>query len=372
MTITQRTTPTRPPAGRVGEVDSSLRNRVIAAFQAIGQLAESRTATLSNWSADRTYTITVNGEVTTITTPAGDTDAAGAATRMAAALNANPAVRGQVQASVAGAVVTLTALWPGVAFTLSAGADVALALVQAAAEAEDLPIGRAVLRGPQGEVTSGSYTERMASPTLKRTLAANLTARVVHVTPTSANDTVYGLAIVLSDGRTFNFRVVSGGSATVQAIVEAQVAAFPAGLADIVTATEDDTKLILTATPGVQFEVVVTEGPQAVAVATAGSDAEVELLGITAIDDTMEMKTIGANTLVYPGTRPAAVIEEGGVLMECAEDVAYGDPVYIEFGPGDDNGKAYKTASATRLRWLRARWTRRATTSDDLAWLRLA
>lgn len=371
-TITQQAILARTPAGRVGQVSSDLGNRV-QTFQSATGLPQISTVTLTNWSDGRTYAATINGVVITITTVTADANVTGAATRLKAAINADPRVAGQVRATSAAGVVTLTSILPGLPFTLAGSTDAAAATSQSASAPSDIQIGRALLDGTQGSISFDSYSQREANNLVKLALATNLIARVVHVTPTAANTTQYGLVVTMDDGSQHPFFIISDGSATAQEIVEAQVTAFPAALANIITATEDNTKLILTAAPGRQFQVSnFGLGVQVIAVSVAGSDAQRLFAGVSAIDDAMEVTSLDDNTLVYKGGHPVGVLVEGEILVENSEGVSPGDPVYVEMASGADNGKLYKTSSATRLPIFRARWLRRASTSDDLAWVELA
>lgn len=371
-TITQRAILARTPAGRVGQVSSDLGNRV-QTFQSATGLQQISTITLTNWSDGRTYAATINGITITITTVTADADVTGAATRLKNAINADPRVAGQVRATSALGVVTLTSILPGLSFTLAGSTDAAAATSQSASAPSDIQIGRALLAASQGSISFDSYSQREANNLVQLALAANMTQRVVHVTPTAANSAQYGLVITLDDGTQHPFFIISGGAATVQEIVEAQVAAFPAALAGIITATEDNTKLILTGAAGRQFQVSTFGlGVQAIAVSVAGSDAQRLFAGISAIDDAMEVTSLDDNTLVYKGGHPVSVLVEGEILVENSEGVVPGDKVYMELASGADNGKLYKTPSATRCPIFRASWLRRASTSDDLAWVEIA
>lgn len=371
-TISQRSVADRRPSGLVGQVGGDTKTRVRSALNTDSQAAQVSTLTVANYADGKTYPWTINGVADSYLTVSGDVDNAGAAAKIAAKINGNASHRGQVRATSLGAVVTITSTYPGLGFTLAGGVDLTAALVQAAARAANLPIGRGVLAGPQVSYSFESYTELGANLTLRRALAANLAARVIHVTPTSANSTQFGLAIVLPTGEIYPFAIVSGGAATVQAIVEAQVAAMPADLANIVTATEDNTKLILTGAPGLQFNVIpYGGGAQAVAVSVAGDDIAKKFLGFSCYTSGMQVPVIEGNELYYEAERAASILVEGPVLLENTEGVAYGDPVYLSLAT-DDAGKAYKTAAANRIRIPNARWICKGASNDGLAWLEVA
>ena len=372
QTISQRNVLDRRPSGVVGQVTSDPKTRVIAGLNSDPQAPQISTLTAANYADGKTYTWGINEVQDSYLTVPGDTDTTGAAAKIAAKINGNPNHRGQVRAVSAGAVVTITSTYPGLGFSLVGGTDLAAALVQAAARAANLAVGRGVLAGPQVTYNYESYTERGANLALRRALAGNLLARVIHVTPTSANSTQFGLAIVLPTGEIYPFAIVSGGAATVQAIVEAQVAAMPAALANIVTATEDNTKLILTGAPGQQFDVIpYGAGAQAVAVSVAGDDIAKKFLGISCYTSGMQVPVIEGNELYYEAERAASILIEGPTLVENSEAIAYADPVYMSLASAD-SGKFYKVAAADRVRIPNARWLARAASSNNLAWLEVA
>lgn len=373
MTITTMETLSRSPAGVEGMVSGDLGNRV-KTMAAAGARKEIKTLTLSNWSAGRNYVATINGVQITVTTPSGDTNVTGAAARLRDAINSDPRVRGQVAATSAAGVLTLTSLLAGMSFTLAGSTDAAAANVQSAALSPVVPLGCAMIYAGQAEVVSDSYSERLANERVQLPLAANMTARVVHVTPTSANSTLYGLAITLDTGEVYNIEITSGGSATVKAIVEAQVAAAPAALADIITVSDDDTKLILTAAlAGRQFEVTAYgAGVQAISEATAGSDFNQLFAGFSAIDDTVTYVLTAEGRAAYPSATRLGVLAEGEIMCVNSEAVTPGAPIWIEGAAGVDLGRPFLTSSPTRWPLLprRGAFQRRAASpSDNLVWV---
>lgn len=372
FTVDQRSVRQRSPAGIVGMIGGSPLNRVESFINAYPQADQVNTLTVSSFSvAD--YVFVVNGVTLTYTAIAGDTDTTGVATKIAQLINATPSVRGQVKASSAAAVVTLTSTYPGLVFTITEDdAKLTTASVTVAAQGNPLPCGRAVLRGPQAVVTNEAYTERLANGSVRPALTTLLEARIVTLTPTAANTTLYGLTVRVGDA-SYALTYTSDADATVQEIVEGLVASAPAGLtAAGVTPTENNTTLILTGTAGLAFDVLVTSGPIATAITAAGTDLARELAGITTeCAGLFEQTVIGANVMAWPAEHPAGVLVQGDIMVECTEDVAPGDRVYVETAAGDATGRLYAAPSATRFLWPRAIWKRRASTSDDLAWIEL-
>jgi hypothetical protein len=204
-------------------------------------------------------------------------------------------------------------------------------------------------------------------------LSGNVVARVIDVTPTSANSTLFGLAIHLPNGRVINWAITSGGSATVAAIVTAQVAAIPAALTALgFVATDAVTRLTITGPLGLQFDVVpFGAGASAVAVITAGTDIEQQIAGITVIDE-LEFAEIVGGDLVYPPERPVGLMEDGEVLVGINEVVVPADPVFVSCN-ALDAGRVYRTFAAGRTPvYNRLRWVRMAEEgSNNLAYLRV-
>lgn len=373
-TVDQRSVPSRAPAGRVGQISANQNNDVQPFLNSDPQRVQTSTLTVDTYTDGATYAFALNSIDLAYVALTADTDVSGVAAKLAALINATAGVRGQVKAVAAAAVITLTSTYPGLAFTLTeSDAKLTAALVTSALQGDPMPMGRAILLSGQGEVVVESYSERLANVKGKLAKLANVTAQITHVTPTAANTTLYSLLISIRDGGSFTVSFTSDGSATVQEIVEGLVAAAPASLAAAgVTLTEDNTKVIATGGAGVIFDIVsVGAGTVAIAQAQAGDDLEALLYGVSALSDRYEMTVIGAGELVYPAEEPAAALTRGDIQVANAEALTPGAPVYVELANGDDSGKLYATSSATRYRWRRAQWMRRASTSDDLAWVTL-
>jgi hypothetical protein len=373
-TNSQRSVRQRRPAGRIGQLSGSMLNRVEPYLSFDPQAPQISTLTAANFSSGKVYSWNINGVADSYTTVSGDTDTTGAATKIAAKINANPAVRGQVRATSNAAVVTLTSTYPGLAFTVAGGSDLAAATTQSAALAAAIPLGRVVLYGAsQPSIVNEGYSERLANQSLRRALVGNATARVLHLTPTAVNSTIYGVTVLVG-GRTYSFSYTSDGNATVQEIVEGLELAFPAAVTALgIVASEDDTKLILTGPAGLQFDAFIFgAGPQVLAVSAAGSNLELQIAGITSLDDAMEVATVAGTSLVYPANKPVSVLEEGELLVESTETIALGDPVFVSLDTADA-GRCYRVTGTNRTPvFNRLRWQRRAASpSDDLALLRV-
>lgn len=374
QTNSQRSVLSRRPAGREGQPSGNPLNRAKTAINSDPQAPQISTLTVVNYADGKTYNWVIDGKPDSYTTISGDTDVTGAAAKIVAKIKNNPAHRGLVVPTSAAGVVTLTSVYPGLDFTLAGGTDLAAATPQVAARGAEMPMGRVALAtASQPTISTNGYSERLANIGIRRCLAGNAIARVLDVTPTSANNTLYGLAVHLPNGRVINWPITSGGSATVATIVTAQVAALPAALSALgIVATDATTKLTITGPAGLQFDVVpYGAGAQAVAVVTGGSDIEQQIAGITLIDE-LEVAVVAGTTLVYPPEHPVGLMVDGEVMVGVSEAVGDADPVFVSLN-SDDAGRVYKTTAAGRTPvFRRLRWVRLAEEgSDNLAYLRV-
>jgi len=72
-----------------------------------------------------------------------------------------------------------------------------------------------------------------------------------------------------------------------------------------------------------------------------------------------ETTTVAGTTLEYPANAGIRALEEGPITVANSQDVAHGDPVYVELGV-TNTGAFFNTSSATRVLLDNARF-RRAT-----------
>lgn len=373
-TNSQRKVLARRPAGREGQPSGNLNNRAVTAVNSDPQAPQISTLTVLNYADGKTYSWVIDGVPDSYTTVSGDANVTGAAAKIVAKIKDNPAQRGLVIPTSAAGAVTLTSVYPGVAFDISGGTDLTAATSQQAARGAAMPMGRVVLRTTsQPTIVNNGYSERMANIGIRQVLAGNVVARVLDITPTSANNTLFGLAVHLPSGRVVNWPITSGGSASVAAIVTAQVAAIPNALTDLgIVATDATTKLTITGPPGLAFDVTpYGAGAQAIAVVTPGTDIEQQIAGITLIDE-LEVAEIAGTTLVYPPEHPVGLMIDGDVLLKVSEAVDAADPVFVSSN-SDDAGRVYKTFASGRTPvFRRLRWVRRTDeSSSDMAYLRV-
>ncbi|MEL6349755.1 MAG: hypothetical protein AAFV53_42015, partial [Myxococcota bacterium] len=116
---TSRGSRRRMPRAFIGDI---IRDVTTLTATGINKEPQSRQVTTvgvpSSPTAGVTYTVEVNGMTSTyLAENPTSQDAVGAG--LAAAINANPAIRGTVQASYTGGTLTLTANWPAVGFVVT-------------------------------------------------------------------------------------------------------------------------------------------------------------------------------------------------------------------------------------------------------------
>jgi len=241
------------PSGFPGQNDDiRARRRVYGNSNRSGAV---KTVTVDTATDSHTYTFYINGVLVTFTAGVGTTKILIAA-GIAAYINGNDFSLNNYVSAVSDGVdtVTITSSLTGEDFDLSLiDSKLSSAVVTAAGNASALNFGLIVCRSADG---SGAVVPS----------AVAAVAKVVNCTPVQENSANYELGVTLANGNTHIATYTSDGTATVQEIVEAIKAQLVLMLATEaaayrVTASEDDTKVILTAdTAGYDFEVIAGAG----------------------------------------------------------------------------------------------------------------
>lgn len=327
------------PVGLVGML-------VLANFYGCGeavcsaaQVAQVSTLTVGTVTSDATYSWSINGIALSYLADSSATNAEIVA-GIVAAIDASPAVRGQVSAvATSSTVATITARTAGLVFTLTTSdAKLAAAAVTAAASAGTVEVGRAV-------ASFGRSAER--DPRLKLACvadAANFTAQVdTHAVTYEASKTIRASVTVRGSIYEVDVATVTSATATANAIRDALNGILPA---DTVLASASSGTLTLTSElAGLPFESYArfTDNATTGAVAstsTAGvaTDASKAIIGVSARRTDLEGSTYAANSVfMYAKDEPIFV-----------EASAVGEEVYVELS-GADAGKLFAASSATRV-----------------------
>jgi hypothetical protein len=366
MTISQITARTKRQVGANGEpVFAYDPEHFDTVINKAPQQAQIGTITVDTATDSATYTFTINGYVLSFVNGTGSTTTTTAAL-LAETINEDARVRGQVSASAAAAVVTLTGNNPGVAFTAS-DTDAKLTTVEAstaAASADPIPFGRFVY-------VSGYDSE---GPEKIGTLpkSSSFSAQVDTLTVVYAAGERYTVTIdIAGESRSVDVLADTDTDTTATAIRAAINAIMPA---NSVVATGATDQVILTAEkPGEPFVTSVglvtgTIARLALVHTTSGlaTDAIASLAGL-AILPMDEETASGTNAGQYKANVGVRTLRLGEMWVTSTEAPAYGADVYMETN-GSLAGKPYAAASATRIKLPKsvAMW-RRSVSADSIA-----
>jgi hypothetical protein len=329
------------------------------------QAVQSDTVTFSGFTGP-TKTITINGiDVTFV----AETSTTVTAANCAAAVNLEPGVRGQVSATSAAAVVTLTGLTPGLAYTLTeTDGEIALASVAVAASAAAIPFGRLVIDDGQHPDLDPTRLGRLAQ-------VSAFTAQTATLTVTFAVASHYTVTIV--DKATGVIIAQVGVPAdtndnTTAANIDAALnAVLPANT--VLSSVATNVVTLTAEVAGFEFEVTAAEAGAGagdiVLAATNGPDTGTSLTrvaaGVSQHSIMDEAATIGAEEGEYPANHGFIAFNQGPVFVERPGVVSKGDPVFVELAVGDDAGKFFSATGATRVRLGALTWDRDGRTAAD-------
>lgn len=329
--------------------------RRLSVINSVPVRAQVGTITVDTGVDATVYTWVINGISQSITS--ADDNTTNIAAQIAAKINGAPSVRGRVSAASAAAVVTLTAVSPGDAFTAS-DADANLTTVQATVanlEADVLRPGRwaAILGTVASEIDPSILSASVAA-------AAYLNGQVMEYTYTTFEDGVILKASITFDGLVYSAQFTSATNANTSAA--GLRAALEQAVDDLpLTVSGADNKVIVTADDGAEFDGVIffataattgvlTEnanaGPQPGTSIAFGGIVQRHLS--TESDDT---------SMVFAGKDGAALITDGEVFVELAGGAspALNAPVYVYVGAvAADRGKIYSAAAADRIKLPRS------------------
>lgn len=341
---------------------------------AVKQVATYTVAT----AADEELTITIQPEGEDARSVSFDEGAVGTTSTKAAglvlAVNADPVLGKYVIASQSTNTVIITALQPGVGFTATESeANITLAQTTANADAPSLRPGTALVReygtsGDKTKVTDADEDDAVAKVVLVET-GGTITNNEIYTVTIRGDFDFDGVPEVY----TFPYQ---DASASAQRLVEGLTAAINATgalPANSVTASEDDSDLILTAdVAGLDFIVSasVTDDAGAAAtgtltVSTATANVAHEFAGICGMADAIRYDGTNAATWQRVRGNSAPLVERGDVWVLLDADVSSispDDPVLFRVN-SDASGEvkgafrnAKSTSDAIPISPNRARW----------------
>lgn len=371
MTISTRASDirSRRPQAKVGQpADGNILDPCRTVINSDPQAAQVSTVQAVAASNSTEYILTINGTAVSYTSDASAT-VEEIADRLANAVNAEPLVRGQVEAESDGVdTVTLTGLYPGIAFTLTDNsADLTIVAVTVAAEADSIGFGRLVV--------SGGYQSGEANELGILAAAAAFAAQVDTLTVVYAAGERYTVSIEIEDEtRSVDVLADTDTATTCTAIAAAINAIMPAN--SVLASGASGTTVTLTAeVAGKAFKTargtVSGTATRLVLAHTTSDDTDVNemAVGVSVYTTDEENVTVEGEDIVYPAKAGVIVLSDGRIWVESEETVSRGDAVYVETGVAADNGKFFATTSATRILLKKATWDRDARTSSggDLA-----
>ena len=328
---------------------------------------------LTGYLIGKIYSFSLLGFTVDYTTTAADTDLAGVATSIAARMNTDPNLRGQVTAAPSGNDVVITGNQPGAAFTLTALAECAATLTQSATSASEIPFGRLVLHKGYSSVAHRAADQlcRLADSN-----AFTAQADVVEVTGFDVA-TSYIVSILTDDGYRADFVVpANADAATTAGDIEAAIDADLVLASKGVTAAAVLTEVTITsATAGVGFQTTVSTsgGAGTIALTTddysIGTSLKAAAVGVSMQTYDDEQLTRGGDLVVYRPNDPVKVLNSGLIWVEIDGDETaptFGGEVYVDLTPGDTAGRFYTVAGAGRSLLPGATWERPANNGTDL------
>lgn len=318
---------------RVGQAgsprSSSLSYRRIS--RSVGVGAQERRKVVVDTAANSTpYTITLAGVALTITSD-GDATKPEIVAALLAAVEANQDLLAAFQAEAdpdATDALLITRRAAGVAFTLTAGANLTASLVQAADAGAAIPPGVVVCQDASSE--GGAVLPSAITPV----------AQVTTLTPTPQNSTRYTLTLTADlDGNgpaAYFVEYTSDADATAAEIVDGLVSAIEARWPEEIGAANVANELVLTGPAGVPFTVVPGASAAAATWAQEATTAAVapgfaaSPLGVVVLEQRLEMP-VGGGLTAHPVGDPLTIAQsdEVAVLLDAGAAVALGNPVFV-------------------------------------------
>lgn len=297
-------------------------------------------------------------------------DINGIASRIADLANQEPTVRGRVTATVSTDTVTFTGNRPSEPFVLTHGEAFlgAAAQTQAAADADEVPVARAVIRTGFNTAYQPARTVPDHLVALASTAAFTAQVQTLTVDTGAAGDQYVTIYEMHGDGsRTKLGSSPYAGSATAATeatnLAAAINAAAPAPSVDAVPSGSDVT--VTAEVAGLQFEVEVTALGTSTAATTGPSPStslNMAFAGVSAYNLNEEATAIGGTYAPYKANEGVRYLKRGSIMVESSETLNGGERVYVDLTPGATAGRLYAAPGTNRIALDRrvAKWIRRS------------
>lgn len=343
------------------------------------QAYEVHTITVAGSPADsHDFTVTINGIDCTYTADSSSTSQE-VVDGLTAAINNEPGVRATVRAvATSSTVVTVTAITPGVAFTMTDDdSDLTCATSTSAASADAIEFGRLVC-------SAASLDSTLHLPSVFKPVSTYLTAQVDSWAITYDAGVTITVQVVVDD---VPYAVTSAVMATdldtvidaLVVLINGTVMGLPANSVVASANASTATALVLTSeVPGKPFTSSITFGTGADTAAAAltrtapgTSDVTKSMRGITTMHADTQATSIGGGTSFYAANEGVNYCTNGCVWVASTEAVTPDSDVYVETS-GASAGLFYTTGSATRIKLPRSRFQwGQAQAADGIAQLRI-
>lgn len=377
-TISQQADQVRqvPRQAKVGDlVFSDHLDKIVTLINVDPQAKQVDTLTVTGATDDKKYTVTIDGRDVSFTSGTGATTTT-IATGLRIAIESDPIVRGRVTAESAVAIVTITANLAGQSFTITEDdGQLTTASVTTSATADAIPFGRFL-------VSDGFITDEVNKQG-KLPKSTGFTAQVDTLVAAFVALATYYVSVTI-DGVEFKATALADTNSadTMSALATTLNDNLPA---NTVVATSPGDDLVLTAEVagaifttgfGAGDEGATTPAMSLTSNKGIATSLERAAAGFSLFASDEEVTTVGGQAIEYPPNAGVRSLERGNIWLDNSQAPSLGDPVFIETAVGDDTGKAFNTASATRvlLSNALATWQRpeRSDSTENIAALRIA
>lgn len=351
--IHQKSIGNRRPVGKVGMLDklSYKRNHLETGVNASPQRVASKTLTVSTFTADAEYAVTIEGRVIKYTAVAGDTNQSGVASRLAVEINGDSQVRGLVQAVAASGVITLSSLLPGFNFSAStADAKMTLVDVNTALDADAVPFGRLVFYAPDEQVLG---LDDDGNVPVKLPEVSDYAAKRYTITLVGGpqNNTDYRVvlnggefySLVTSDADATEDEILGGLATALQlaaGVTAIKSASYEAGSGELLVEVDSpDDSISL----GAEYNLLIEDVREA-------TDLNALVAGFATFNMSTEGgyrdgKMIGE----YKPNEPMQLLTaDGDIFLESSESITRGGKVYVGLA-GAERGLCFASPGADRL-----------------------
>ena len=359
----------RLPAGYNGDCDAMFARDAISLINSAPQTAQVSTITVSGFTNDKTYTVTLN-EIPISYTADSSSSIAEVAAGLSAAINAEPAVSGLVSAEATATTVVVTSRFPGIGFTLTeSDAQLSVAATTANDTSDPIPFGRGIVR-----VEPGDYGFPGNAGQCRLPVAADFAGSIAVFSFTASVSQTYTINLIV-DGVSYAASFTAGvgtSAALIAAGLAAAVDTLAIGLDSSVINTNE---LQIAGDPGVSFIGSTTSaGTGAIALESYSAALSPKVYAAERSDrmDDLMRAQAGLSEAGYPGNSAVTAVRVARMIVPTEAACAAGDPVYLRVaadGALDQLGKWSNAPGAGLVKINNYSWHKPI--SGSQAWLQL-